>query len=747
MINTLIYINDALMDVDSNTIVASTFKAIDIGDLKSRNTNYTNRFKLPKTESNIINTGFTNELKSKTKIPYRILPARINQNGIDTIKDGIAVIVNTSTSIEVDIYSGAFDFFNNVGDKSIRDLNMNAYDSYSGNANAILKNPFIDYGALDESSNPLDFTGNEYWSCPYKTLIEEIITQNGYEKTGDIFNNPKLALIYLPGLGYGGYNEAFTAPKTFQALVADSGAVVNLSGITNHKLPFTNVIDSSEFYNNTDTYIVQDPDGVLFGGTYFIFQAFGHIDFTISSLAGLGATVSIELFSNTTGVYQRLGLTNGTYSFDFEISDRIPGLGNISGIDGGQIFMRARMSNVGGSATLTLNSGSFSNKVLTDPQVLYTSVQGILPDIKQKDLFKDFAIRFGVLFSENNGTLICKTISEIIKDRFNAKDWTAKRDTSIVEKLTYEFRSYAQSNLFKYADADDTKDTSIGQGVMSIDNENLDTESTLYTSIFAGCRTLKMGNESSEYVTAARIPVLVVEEANLVHEVGSCRLATLVDRSLSGIVGLVDGRSIAIDDKILVKSQTTQSENGVYIVKSGSWIRASDADSSDDLSYALVYVESGNTLSDTYFLQTTANPSVGSSNIVFSTSSNNAEVIDRIVSEDQEPGLRLIMIRDKYSYEPTLSGSISSYEVGYFIDSLADYDMSFQGFIDNHYSELELSLQEIKLIERYYYLNEVDIASIDLLAMIYDSGDYFMINETSKYVPNSTTKVELLKVS
>lgn len=80
----------------------------------------------------------------------------------------------------------------------------------------------------------------------------------------------------------------------------------------------------------------------------------------------------------------------------------------------------------------------------------------------------------------------------------------------------------------------------------------------------------------------------------------------------------VDGVVLATNDRILVKNQTTQTENGIYVVAaSGAPTRATDADSTTELESATVLVIAGTTNQNTAWTQTTDAPTVGSSNIVF----------------------------------------------------------------------------------------------------------------------------------
>jgi hypothetical protein len=82
----------------------------------------------------------------------------------------------------------------------------------------------------------------------------------------------------------------------------------------------------------------------------------------------------------------------------------------------------------------------------------------------------------------------------------------------------------------------------------------------------------------------------------------------------------IDGQVLATGDRILIKNQTTQTENGIYVVAvSGAPTRSTDADATNELNNATVTVLQGTTNALTSWTQTTPNPVIGSSNIVFAT--------------------------------------------------------------------------------------------------------------------------------
>jgi phage-related tail fiber protein len=97
--------------------------------------------------------------------------------------------------------------------------------------------------------------------------------------------------------------------------------------------------------------------------------------------------------------------------------------------------------------------------------------------------------------------------------------------------------------------------------------------------------------------------------------------------SLSGLLS-VDGVTVAVGDRVLVKDQTTTTANGIYVAASGAWARATDADSQFELEGMAVFVMEGNTLADTAWVCTTNAPiTVGSTGLTFAQFAGGAGVV------------------------------------------------------------------------------------------------------------------------
>jgi hypothetical protein len=79
-----------------------------------------------------------------------------------------------------------------------------------------------------------------------------------------------------------------------------------------------------------------------------------------------------------------------------------------------------------------------------------------------------------------------------------------------------------------------------------------------------------------------------------------CRVATTGNLDLSAPGATIDGVTLSLNNRVLVKNQTAQSQNGIYLWKgaSAAMVRASDADTWDELVSATVSVAEGTANAD-----------------------------------------------------------------------------------------------------------------------------------------------------
>lgn len=92
-----------------------------------------------------------------------------------------------------------------------------------------------------------------------------------------------------------------------------------------------------------------------------------------------------------------------------------------------------------------------------------------------------------------------------------------------------------------------------------------------------------------------------------------------------GAPSTLDGLTLVANDRILVKDQSTQTQNGIYFVQTlgtganGTWARTTDADTGAELvAGSYIFVTAGTTNGGSSWVMTTPNPiTIGTSNIVW----------------------------------------------------------------------------------------------------------------------------------
>jgi hypothetical protein len=88
----------------------------------------------------------------------------------------------------------------------------------------------------------------------------------------------------------------------------------------------------------------------------------------------------------------------------------------------------------------------------------------------------------------------------------------------------------------------------------------------------------------------------------------SVRAASTANLTLSG-EQTIDGVAVVAGDRVLVKDQSTASQNGIYIAASGAWSRSTDANSSAKVTPGLyTFVEEGTAGADTGWVLTADAP-------------------------------------------------------------------------------------------------------------------------------------------
>ena len=97
----------------------------------------------------------------------------------------------------------------------------------------------------------------------------------------------------------------------------------------------------------------------------------------------------------------------------------------------------------------------------------------------------------------------------------------------------------------------------------------------------------------------------------------SVKVATTANITLSG-TQTIDGVAVAAGDRVLVKDQSTQSTNGIYVAAAGAWSRSSDMDVWTEFPGSFFFVEQGTTNADSGWVCTVdQGGTLGSTSVTF----------------------------------------------------------------------------------------------------------------------------------
>jgi hypothetical protein len=182
-----------------------------------------------------------------------------------------------------------------------------------------------------------------------------------------------------------------------------------------------------------------------------------------------------------------------------------------------------------------------------------------------------------------------------------------------------------------------------------IDNNNLEDFKTwqLYPAGYGrGAGTQSAIREAAKFVLTGTKSVIISQRhdnnpwAIRITTVGSqtpgldirtnVRVATTANITLSG-TQTIDGISLVASDRVLVKDQSDETENGVYVVNASTWSRADDFDTvspSEIAGVALFFVDAGEANSGTAFaLAETGTIVLGTTGLTFSEFTDSTEVL------------------------------------------------------------------------------------------------------------------------
>lgn len=490
----LFYVDDQLVDLRPNTVIAQTLQTFDPGRMGSVLTNYTSSLRIPITSNNKRIFRNLENSKAKSDIPFSSLSCKYIENGIPIIMNGRVILNEVDEDYSISVFGGPWGFFKIIETRKMWDLDFSginaqwtqaARDGYRNTTTGIVQ-ALVDDGRLtqnDASTAPTIENQGGVLKPPqiyYHTVVESIFDSAGFAYTGDIFTNDVYKKLALPlSLIYN--DPKFIDDKSFFAATGNPNQVI-VDPVSPVDVIFdANITQGADnYYDGVSRYVVTNSDTAL---AFFRMQLFYNLVIEVT-----GGTVDIRIEMTGYLPEEILNVGSGTYADGF-----IDSTGYKDGDEA-----RITIQTNSGTPTIEIISGSFYSTPLTGltlgtdnifpsiPPDGYIYFEKLFEDINQVDFLKEFCIRFGVQITQVNNVLHVNTLNKILDDT-SGQDWTTKRDR-VSNSIKYSFSSYGRTNVLKSpVDTEFTPEltSGYGDGRFEIPNENLKESTTLYTSIYS----------------------------------------------------------------------------------------------------------------------------------------------------------------------------------------------------------------------------------------------------------------------
>jgi len=696
-----LYINDQLVDLNDDSPIALTFQINNLAEVQNQQSNTSNQFKLPLTQSNRQILGFPDDIAFTTNAPYQQYPARLIQDGLEIIPYGVAELSNIEQdNANITVLSGNVDFFDaidgklyDMGDSTRQWTNYGQtlvwqpYDHTWNLSNVATSQnktdgwiyPVIDYGYIDgqDFTPPID-VHNLRPGFFIKTAIDLLLKSAGYKGKGSLPSDPLYPLLIAQfSNGSWEHGTDYQNQPDVRGMTAanQTGTPLNHPNAHNPGGVFT-----------WDT-ITSDPAN-QFSGTVYTSKTINTVKITVTfpHVHLYGRITTDDPSKLAAKIYYRdpnyasiadLEIAQTEFSFD-GVGENVNGNNpkgwtrdphtSGSGIKGyidiyntvlsyettlpanGGIYIAWSWEGLSGSnaqvypgTTLVIES---ENTTVQFGQTV--QCERIFPDISQKDLLKDTLQRFGIICQTDNSskTISFNSLRDIVNNIPVAKDWSAKC-LSQGKQVSFQLGGYAQVNNMKYKEDDAVLPKTFANSQINISNTTLPASVDLFESQFA--------------------PTL-----NRPYITGNIARIKMIDNTSDSM-----DFSIGVSPRILIDQKTS--------LPSGKTVTFKDGD-------------------------------------------------NQVVVND--------LISTPYFYKPEGDYNLC------FCDMLGTANSTLPGLKTKYYPELQKVLTQTKKVVRYFLLTPRDILELDLLIPVYLQQDnaYYYINKIDSWRKGQPCKVELVKL-
>lgn len=230
--------------------------------------------------------------------------------------------------------------------------------------------------------------------------------------------------------------------------------------------------------------------------------------------------------------------------------------------------------------------------------------------------------------SITGGSIAGAAVTGTVPAASSATQLATGRTISITGDLTYTSGSFNGTGNVTGAGTLATVNSNVGSfgstsavPVITVNGKGLITAVTTAAlgtaaALNASTDTTFASASNSTLPTTLAVKTYVDNNGSGFHWLDSCQVATTANITLSG-EQTIDG-VLTSTSRVLVKNQSTQTENGVYVSAAGAWSRASDANTGAAIYLAGVLITEGTAQENTQWANNNASvPTLGVDDITF----------------------------------------------------------------------------------------------------------------------------------
>ncbi|WP_026465079.1 hypothetical protein [Adhaeribacter aquaticus] len=480
-------------------VVAITLQSNDITKPESIQANYSNSIQIPPTQKNRRLLGFADQVNSGSAIPYKVLDARIFKDGVEVVPKGKGELLNGS--FELDIYSGNRNFFDQLGDKSIQDLDLSEFNHtwnfgtiQHNAANSNWQQGYV-YDLYDRGKgvnlNAVDCF-SLYPSVFARQVWERIFKEAGFTYTG--FEHPMLDKLLLPLTELFEFNEEYKKARQFRVTNTVDGVYERIAHDTvvvryNSVKSGYGVDTNGGFQLANSRYVIDQPRIMTFsaGVRVGLRTLSGSLEGKLSIRVN-DQDIAASAFTNPIGDHEVRYLTVSS-------EPRLMMPGDVVEVklrvgDNTDLQVQPRWYiyyNATGSET-----PYFSGTVLGEfPKGGQVELAQWLPDISQKDFIKSIVQLFGLTFQTElfRDTIKINTFSKVIENipnAINISNWVHHPESI---RPSFKFGDFAQGNKISWQE-DDTVKKGFNNGEILIADTTLEAEKVIIELPYAATEKL-----------------------------------------------------------------------------------------------------------------------------------------------------------------------------------------------------------------------------------------------------------------